>query len=144
MTGHFIKQLVVVIAAGGLAACAAQEEQPSTQDMTQAVRDFIEVRQLQELDSLHSGSNDSWQQLGDDERFILYEGRRETYLVEFVRRCYELNDNTRIMADKRWDSNLIRARFDTLRGCRIAKIYALSEAELAELENIGDAPGENT
>lgn len=143
MTGHFIKQLVVILAAGGLAACAAQEEQPSTQDMTQAVRDFIEVRQLEELDSLRSGSNDSWQQLDDDERFILYEGRRETYLVEFVRRCYELNDNTRITADKRWDSNLIRARFDTLRGCRIAKIYALSEAEQAELENLGDAPGEN-
>lgn len=143
MTGHSIKQLIVILVAGGLTACAAQEEQASTQDATQAVRDFIEVRQLEELDSLRSGSNDSWQQIGDDERFILYEGRRDTYLVEFVRRCYELNDNTRITADKRWDASVIRARFDTLRGCRIAKIYALSEAELSELENIGDAPGEN-
>ena len=50
-------------------------------------------------------------------------------------------DNTRITPDKRWDSNKIRARFDTIRGCRIGSVYALTEAELAELESIGEAPG---
>ena len=124
-----------------LGACAGQEEKPSTQDITQAINDFIDVRGLEELDALKSGSNDGWTQLSD--RFILYEGRRDMYLVEFVRRCHELNDNTRITPDKRWDANTIRARFDTIRGCRIAKIYALAEEEVAELENIGDAPGEN-
>ena len=64
-----------------------------------------------------------------------------TYLVEFARRCYELRDNTRIVPDQRWDASKIRARFDTIRGCRVAKIYALTEAEIAELENIGEAPG---
>lgn len=124
-----------------LAACASQDEQddPSTQDMNQAVRDFIELRELEELDAMKSGTNDGWTQL--DEQFIVYEGRRNTYLVEFTRRCHELNDNTRITPDKRWNSNSVRARFDTIRGCRIAKIYALDEAEIAELENIGDAPG---
>jgi len=130
-----------IAAAFFLAACASQDEQAeeSTQDVTQAVRDFIELRELKELDALKSGTNDGWQQL--DDRFILYSGRRETYLVEFSRRCYELNDNTRIIPDKRWDSNTVRAKFDTIRGCRIARIYRLDEAEVAELENIGEAPG---
>jgi len=136
-----LKKAAAMAAAFFLAACASQEEQAeeSTQDMNQAVRDFIELRELEELDRLKSGTNDSWQQL--DDRFIIYNGRRETYLVEFSRRCYELNDDTRITPDKRWDSNTVRARFDTIRGCLIARIYGLDEAEVAELENIGEAPG---
>ena len=136
-----MKIAAVIAAAFFLAACASQDEQAeeSTQDVNQAVRDFVDLRELEELDALKSGTNDSWQQLND--RFIIYSGRRETYLVEFSRRCYELNDNTRITPDERWDSNTVSARLDTLRGCRIAKIYGLDEAEVAELENIGEAPG---
>ena len=136
-----MKTAAAIAAGVFLAACASQDEQPeaSTQDVNQAVRDFIDLRELDELDALKSGTNDSWQQL--DERFIIYSGRRETYLVEFTRRCHELNDNTRIIADRRWDANTVSAKFDTLRGCRIAKIYRLTEAEVAELENIGEAPG---
>ena len=133
--------IAAIVAAFFLAACASQDEQAeeSTQDVTQAVRDFIELRDLKELDALKSGTNDGWQQL--DDRFILYSGRRETYLVEFIRRCYELSDNTSITPDRRWDSNTVRAKFDTIRGCRIDIIYRLDEAEIAELENIGEAPG---
>lgn len=137
-------RMTLVLAAAVLAgACASQDEKDdtSTQDITQAVRDYIEVHDLKEVDRMRTGGSNGWRQI--DERFILYEGRRDTYLVEFVRRCYELNDRTRIAADKRWDMNEIRARFDTIRGCRIAKIYELNEAEIAELENIGDAPGEH-
>jgi hypothetical protein len=97
------------------------------------------VRELEELDAMKSGTNDSWRAIGD--MFVIYSGRRDEYLVEFARRCYELRDNSRITPDKRWDSNQVRAKFDTIRGCRIAHIYALDEAEVAELENIGEAPG---
>jgi hypothetical protein len=131
----------LLIATTLLVACASQGEKAkhSTQDQAQAVRDFIAVRQLEELDSLSSGSNDRWTSIDDD--FLIYKGRRGDYLVEFNRRCYELSDNTRIIADERWGLNAIHARSDTIRGCRIAKIYALTEAEVAELENIGDAVG---
>lgn len=124
-----------------ISACSAQDEKadPKDEPVSEAVRDFIEVRQLEEADSIATGSNDGWTMLND--RFILYHGRRDTYLVEFARRCYELTDNTRITPDRRWDNNYIRAKFDTIRGCRIAKMYELSEAEQAELENIGEAPG---
>ncbi|MDJ0812457.1 MAG: DUF6491 family protein [Woeseiaceae bacterium] len=136
-----MKKLFTLLGIVVLAGCAGQDEtdDPSTQDIGQAVRDFIELRELEELDALKSGTRDGWTQI--DETFILYTGRRDTYLVEFARRCYELNDHTRITPDERWDANLVRARFDTIRGCRIAKIYALTEGEVAELENIGEAPG---
>jgi hypothetical protein len=124
-----------------LTACTSQDEQrdPTDEPVTDAIRDFIDVRQLPEADAIATGTNDGWMTLND--RFILYNGRRDTYLVEFSRRCYELTDNTRITPDQRWDSNNIRAKFDTIRGCRIAHVYELSEAEIAELKNIGEAPG---
>ncbi len=136
-----MKTASLLIVASLLIACAAQDEQEakSTQDEVQAVRDFIEVRDLEELDKMPSTSSDSWHAIGD--RFLIYKGRRDSYLVEFNRRCYELEDDTRIVADKRWDSHNIRSRFDTIRGCRTHQIYGLTEDEVAELENIGEAPG---
>lgn len=136
-----MKTTISVVALALLAGCASQDEQEtlSRQDVTQAVQDFIEVRELESLDQLRSGTNDGWTAIGD--RFVIYKGRRDEYLVEFARRCHELYDNSRITADKRWDSNVVRARFDTIRGCRIAAIYALDEAEVVELKNIGEAPG---
>ena len=134
-----MKTIIYLLVMTLLAGCAGQEDKPSTQDITQAVIDFIEVRDLEPLESLKSGTSDSWRALGDS--FVIYEGRRDEYLVQFVRRCHELKDNTRITPDKRWDTNIVRAKFDTIRGCRIAAIYALDEAEAAELKNIGEAPG---
>jgi hypothetical protein len=136
-----MKTILFALGLSLLTGCAGQDEKdtPSTQDITQAVQDFIEVRELESLDTMRSGSNDSWRVISDT--FVIYNGRRDEYLVEFVRRCHELNDNTRITPDKRWDTNVVRARFDTIRGCRIAKIYALDDAEVAELRNIGEAPG---
>jgi len=134
-----MKTTILILAAAALVACASQEEEQSRQDQVQAVRDFIEVRELEELDKLNSDSSDSYQSI--ENYFLIYEGRRDMYLVEFHHRCWELDDNTRIVADVRHDSNKIRARFDTIRGCRIQKIYALTEAEAVELENLGEAPG---
>lgn len=135
------KVISLVPAVALLAACAAQDAAPeqSRQDVVQAVRDFIDVRDLVQIDELKTSTGDNWDPI--DEYFLIYKGRRDTYLVEFSRRCYELNDNTRIVADKRWSATEIRARFDTIRGCRIDKIYALTEEEVTELENIGESPG---
>ncbi len=136
-----MRGIMLVMVAALMTACAAQDEttEKSTQDKAQAVRDFIEIRGLEEVDRMSTSSSDSWTTL--DEYFLLYEGRRETHLVEFSRRCFELEDNSRIVADKRWDASFIRSRFDTIRGCRIHRIYALTEDEAAELESIGETPG---
>jgi len=61
-----MKIAIAMAAAFFLAGCASQDEQDeqadeSTQDVNQAVRDFIELRELEELDALKSrtmaGSN---------------------------------------------------------------------------------------
>ncbi len=135
-----MKHTALLLMAMLLGTCAAQDERRlSTQDETQAVRDFIDVGELVSVDEMRTSNRDSFEPISD--RFVIYKGRRATHLVEFNRRCYELEDNHRIVADQRWDANTIRARFDTLRGCRIDKIYALSEEQAEELENIGEAPG---
>lgn len=135
-----MKSATVMIAAAILAACSSQDtSKEHGPGAAEAVRDFVKVRGLEEVDRMPTTTQDGWTSI--DNEFLIYRGRRDTYLVEFNRRCNDLDDSTRIIADERWDSNNIRARFDTIRGCRIDKIYGLTEAEVAELENIGDAPG---
>jgi len=135
---HTVLSVLVVTL---LVACAGQDPavEQSRQDAVQAVRDFIDVRGLEELTELRSSTSDTWEPI--EEHFLIYKGRRATYLVEFAHQCRELNDNTRIVADERWSANTVRARFDTIRGCRIGRIFALTEEEVAELENIGESPG---
>jgi len=132
------KQLLAIMMLAMLLSACATKEEVATQDEEQAVRDYILVRGLPEVKEIRSTSDDSWDEL--DAHFIIYETRRDAYLVEFARTCYELYDS-RIVADKRWDLNTINARFDTIRGCRIDKIYALTEADMAELKTLGESPG---
>ena len=125
------------LAAALLGACAAQEP-AITQDTEQAVRDFIEVRDLVETDKMRTSSRDTWDEI--DENFIIYEARKETYLIEFVRRCRELNESP-VVADVRKSGNTVYARTDTIRGCYIARMFPLQEFEVEELKSIGESPG---
>lgn len=56
------------------------------------------------------------------------------------RACYDRNSRE-IIVDTRWDPNTIRARIDTMRGCPIGMIYALTEEDLLELQELGEVPG---
>ena len=129
--------ITIAFATALLSACASQDR-ATTQDTEQAVRDFIDVRELAEAEDMRTSNNDSWEEI--DENFIIYEARSETYLLEFVRRCHELNQ-VPVVPDVRKSGNTVRARFDTLRGCRIAKMFPLTEGEVAELKAIGESPG---
>lgn len=131
-----MKHGFVIVLASIVVACASQEEQV-TQDTEQAVRDFIDVRELAETDRIRTANTDSWDEI--DQNFIIYKKRKEAFLVEFARRCYEL-DEYPVVADVR-HGNEINARFDTIRGCRIARIFPLTEGELEELQDIGESPG---
>ncbi len=133
-----MKTVMWVAVAVLLSACAAQDG-VQRQEEHQAVRDFIAVRDLEELKKMRTALRDSWTSI--DDRFIIYRGPRGQYLVEFDRRCHELSDGSRIVPDERRERNTVRARTETIRGCRIKTIYALTEAEADELENIGEAPG---
>ena len=118
-----------------IVGCAAPEErEPSERD--KAVEDYISMHELEALDSLKSGRTDSWSVVTP--QYIVYEGRNKTYyLVKFKRNCYELTDDNNVIADVRWDSNTLRARFDTIRGCHIDTIHSLTEGEAEELSGVG-------
>lgn len=121
-----------------LASCATARPPVPARE---AVADFVEVRRLEQVDQIRNSLNDHWSRVND--YYVLYVTRRGNYLVEFDHRCSKLED-AEIELDRRWAANAIRARFDTLRGCRIERIYALAEADVLELKNIGDPPAAGT
>jgi len=137
-----MRTAALIIAAFLLTACAGQdtEKQQAIDEAVQAVQDFIAVRGLEEVEKMSTSSRDSWESI--ENHYLVYKGRRDSYLVEFSRHCYELDDDSRIIPDERSQMGTIRARFETIRGCRIHKLYALTAEEAEELRNIGEAPGE--
>ena len=132
-----MKRIALILVAVLTAGCASQE-QARTNDIEQAVRDYIEVTDLQEVKFIRSDSRDRWEKI--DQNFIIYRNRSEAFLVEFVRRCWEL-DEVRVIPDARNSSGRIEARSETIRGCRIQRIFALTEDQAAELKDIGESPG---
>lgn len=132
-----MKYTLLFAAAFVLAACATTPQEVDKE----AVEDFIAVRNLPEVDKIRSDSTDGWYELNN--YYVIYQTRRGDYLFQFARRCWEL-DEQRVTADKRWDANTVRARFDTLRGCRIDKIFSLTETDADELKQLGSAPGDGT
>lgn len=121
-----------------VAACAAEPEPKEVE----AVRDFVVANELEEVDEARMFGQMRTTYLND--YFVLLPSRRGDYLVEFGRRCRALRrqEFTPEMVDVRHDPDKLRARFDTLRGCRIAHIYSISSDQRKEIENLGDAPGD--
>jgi len=134
-----MKQALLIMTLLVMAACGAQKSTQEKLDMNLAIRDFIAVRGLEELDKIRTSDRDGWKALTDE--FIIYRARRDQYLIEFTRRCSELTDYSKITPDIRSDASSLRSKFDTLRGCRIRQIYALTEGEVIELEELGEVPG---
>lgn len=106
---------------------------------TVAVRDYIEVGELEDVDHIRTFSRDSMEYLSD--HYILYKVRTSEYLIEFKRICREFRENRTVAPDRRYDYNRLRTNEDTIRGCRIGKIYPLTSAQAEELRNLGHAPG---
>ena len=122
-----------------VSACASKSTQPQE---IEAVRDYIVANELVEVEQIRTSRNMSYTYLND--RFVLWPSRRGDYLVELNRDCQELRSQewTPHMVDRRDSSNVLRARFDTIRGCRINTIYEINKDQKAELRNLGDAPGD--
>ena len=137
-----IRQMLLMVVLISISACAATDgtRKPTKEAMqNQAIRDLIEVRGLEELEKIRTTERDGWKTLS--ESFVIYKTRRDRYLLEFARPCYEIRDNREITPDYRSHTRFMQAKFDTLRGCRIGHIYALTPAEAEEIENIGETPG---
>ena len=141
-----MKRFLALCAAVVVAGCSVT---PPTQEV-EAVRDFVAASGLVPLKEIPADRNAGGYRVLND-YFIIMPSRRKNYLVEFPRRCIELRETMdpygtgRIppnMIDVRRDSSLLRARVDTIRGCRIGAFYELTDEQVTELKNLGDAPGE--
>jgi hypothetical protein len=127
---------IVFLATVFLVACAAGPREPDAFD------DFVAVSELPTVEKIRTDDRDRWTALSD--RYLVYRTRKEQYLFRFQGRCPALLNQTfnpRFMeADIRYDQ-WIRPRIDTIRGCPIEEIYAVTPEQIVELVNIGEAPG---
>jgi len=128
-------RFTVVLILTILAGCAAR---PGP-DTDQAVADFINVSELEELRTVRTRHQYSYTQV--TERYIVLKERKERYLVEFSRRCRELNED-QITPDIRRESNVLRSGADTIRGCHIKRMFAIDIGQAEELLQLGKAPGQ--
>lgn len=114
-----------------LAACASSAQAPADN----AVLDFIAVSELQPGDRVRTYGQWHYDALSD--RYVVLNTRKEKYLVEFRRRCHELEELA-VTPDLRYQRNVLRARFDTIRGCTIERLYAIDDAQARELQQLID------
>ena len=129
-----MKFLATVILLMLFAGCATSSET----EISNAVSDYIKAAELEERDGIRTMGN--WSHHVISQRYATLETKKENFLVEFSRRCHELTQNE-VTPDIRYDNNILRSRFDTIRGCRIGRIYAIDKGQAEELMNLGEAPG---
>ncbi len=134
-----MNKILIVPALLVVAGCSSTTQRPQE---IEAVRDYVAAAELEEVTDIRLREQLNYTYVND--RFVTIDARRGDYLVEFNRDCWELRQ-TQVsggMVDVRDNHNVLRARFDTIRGCRIGKIYEITEAQREELTALGDAPGD--
>ena len=130
-----MRGLLLLLLGTVVAACAGTRD--PRPDVV-AIQDFIEVSELEEVDRIRTDRADGFDEL--NLRYIIYNTRRQDYLIEFNRDCWEIRDAFDIRPDHRHDTNYIRPRIDTIRGCTIHRAYELNEGQVEELKDMGEAP----
>lgn len=128
-------RLTAVLTVTLLLGCAGQ---PGA-SVTDAVDDFIVVSELEALDVARFRYQFNYKIITDE--YVVLTSRGDYYLAQFRRRCREL-DQSEFPPDIRFDRNKLRAGIDTIRGCRIDRLFAIDEAQAQELDILGKGPGE--
>lgn len=129
-----MNRIMCLVAALLLCGCASNEED----ERPDAIDDFIQVSDLEEVRVIRS--MDTFGQRVLNESYVILTTRKEQYLIAYPSPCPIAYDKRR-SPDFRSDARAIYADRDTFRGCRIKAIYPISEAQAAELMEIGRAPG---
>lgn len=134
---------IAILALLALSACTSSSPRKWPGKETEAVRDFVVVSELYEVDRIRLYEQMKYLYVNDF--FIVFQTSRGDYLMELRGRCTELRRRfwTSDMIDIRVSARVLYAGHDTIRGCVIDKIYELPEPQLEELRLLGDAPGED-
>ena len=133
----FAKSLVA-LAAAMMLGCASTPEDESVIVKNDAVEDYIKVAELKEIDTIRKRGE--LHHTVVTENYIILKDQRNVYLATFRQRCREL-DEREVRPDLRHDLNILRARFDTYRGCRIEHLYEIAEGQATELLVLGEKSG---
>ncbi len=131
-----MKRTTLIVIALALGGCATTHQE----ERINAVKDFVEVNELQETESITT-----YEQLDQDvlnDEYVIVSTRREQWLLEYAYRCVEDPITRRMRPDVRRDGRRIYAGSDTFRGCQIKALYPITADQAEELREIGKAPGE--
>lgn len=126
-----MKPLIAVILFALLPGCATQRESA----VDEAISDFVALSGLEQMDTIRTHNRFGTSEL--TERYAILRTSKDVYLVEFHNCPPEFDNN--VTPDIRYDRNVLRARFDTIRGCRIKQIFAIDEAGAEELKMLAEA-----
>ena len=132
------KGLTMLVAVSILGCASTPQEEESVIKQNDAVDDYIRVAELPETDAIRKRGELHHRVV--TEKYIILSDRKNSYLAVFRRRCRELNERD-VTPDIRHDMNIVRARFDTYRGCRIQTFYEITEGQAQELLGLGDKSG---
>ena len=119
-----------------LAACATGHQD----ERINAVKDLIEVAELEEVQSINTSGRLDQEVLND--KYVILSTRKQDYLLEYSSRCVEDPFTRRVKPDVRYDERRIYAGSDTFRGCQIRSLYVITPDQAEELRTLGQAPGE--
>jgi len=125
-------RLLTLFVAGLLIGCTSTPRPPD------AVDDYIATTQLATVDKIKPNYRDKWGVLTD--RYIIYESRKQFYLLGFASRCPALSNRLMMVPDQRFE-HAIRPGIDTIRGCMIEAMYGVTPEQVLELQNLGTPPG---
>jgi len=132
-----LPKVPIIVVGLALGACASDPIYVVPAQET--IDDYVVASQLQDVDLIRKTNRDSWQYVND--RYIIYRGRPNDYLIEFKHSCENLDDNGRLPpVDLIHDHRNLRAT-DTIRGCIVEKIYAISSSQRRELRQLGKPAG---
>ena len=131
---------LMLLATALIASCAQTEttQESSAISKEKSFEDYIEVSELKEVGTVHTGDQAQYRMVSAEH--VIIEDRKDFYLAK-LQRCKKFRGGGATF-DARHDANTVRARFDTIRGCRIEALYALDIAQAEELILLGLAPGE--
>jgi len=131
------KFLTILLAALAVGCAGGDTKEASVLEQNDAIDDFIKVAELPATDDIRTGTQVHHTRITD--HYIILHDSKKYWLTKYRRKCHELRDTGQVTPDVRHQRNLIRARFDTYRGCRIDKIYEVSEGQAEELIELGNS-----